>query len=89
MTTAKTKTDKAKGVLKGRKPKTRAITASEAGKIEKNLKAAIISCTDIIDNKTIDATQKKPIGKIRKLLITANNYFGWNVQISIARKRTK
>lgn len=67
--------DKKKGM-----PKRGHITPKQADAMQDKLRAAIIAVTKHIDRNNVSPGQMPYLKKYRKMLMDANNYFGWSVR---------
>ena len=55
------------------------LTEKQAADLQKKLKAAIAATTKQLERKNLQNPWKTDLKKYRKMLMDANNFFGWSI----------
>ena len=55
------------------------LSEKQAADLQKKLRAAIAATTKQLERKNLDNPWKADLKKYRKMLMDANNFFGWSI----------
>lgn len=64
------------------------LSEKQAADLQKKLRAAIAATTKQLERKNLDNPWKSDLKKYRKMLMDANNFFGWSIAPKCSSKST-